>query len=589
MVLSSASVVQYGRRKGSAKNTSSKFVEAVCAVNPGIYLICFHVCHHFCNFFYLLRTCTSVNVKDEKMPPVQAPDLRQVTVVPKAEWLRIQDGLNHVDKQNESLKEASKQREILHLRSQEVVKFWPNTIAGKRQKDLEAKKLQKEMEEKEREQIDLEEAKYQQEKRKEAIEKSRMQQYYQTDSVKGLHCALLLSEVLKEREAQLELKLHQLDTRRNADRDTAAQLQSQDQEALERDQRDAKQKRQKNKLIAEGLKQQITEHELIKEQEMLERTREKEELQRLQDLYSLERSRQEQRQREEKKNTMKTHMEHLAKQDVIGAINKQKEEMEEERRRLFASAKEKMMKLRNEKEAEMFREVQSYKEKILEKLAARKQEQVIDEEERITKAVDQKEARLAKEQKERDEKKAAMLDAITSHREAMRQQREEKEREDEQKALEMLFAQKEADREFREKQQLKAQKMKDDCKALQDIHIQQMAERHAKEKLLQKEQMEFDIKNMELLAMQERQFQTYAQGMISAAAETKRKAYPLQKAARQDGRGRLGPILGEPRFLVHDETGVQLPAFVSDTTRVIKGLHATEDIQQSKKRLGFAW
>lgn len=43
------------------------------------------------------------------------------------------------------------------------------------------------MEEKEREQIDLEEAKYQQEKRKEAIEKSRMQQYSQTDRVKGLH------------------------------------------------------------------------------------------------------------------------------------------------------------------------------------------------------------------------------------------------------------------------------------------------------------------------------------------------------------------------------------------------------------------
>lgn len=101
--------------------------------------------------------------------------------------------------------------------------------------------------------------------------------------------------------------------------------------------------------------------------------------------------------------------------------------------------------------------------------------------------------------------------------------------------------------------------------------------------------MEFDIKNMELLALQERQFQTYAQGIISAAAETKRNAYPLQKAARQDGDGRLGPILGEQCFLVHDETGVPLPAFVSDTTRVIKGLHATEDIQQSKKRLGFAW
>lgn len=71
-----------------------------------------------------------------------------------------------------------------------------------------------------------------------------------------LQCALLLSEVLKEREAQLELKLHQLDTRWDVERDIAAQLRSQDQEALERDQRDAEQKRQKNRLIAEELKQQ---------------------------------------------------------------------------------------------------------------------------------------------------------------------------------------------------------------------------------------------------------------------------------------------------------------------------------------------
>lgn len=57
------------------------------------------------------------------------PDLRQVTVLTKAEWLRIQDELNQVNIGKESLREASKQRESLHLQSKEVVKLWSNTIA----------------------------------------------------------------------------------------------------------------------------------------------------------------------------------------------------------------------------------------------------------------------------------------------------------------------------------------------------------------------------------------------------------------------------------------------------------------------------
>lgn len=60
---------------------------------------------------------------------IQPPDLRQVTVLTKAEWLRIQDSLNHVDKEKQSLREATKQREALYSKSQEVVKQWSNTIA----------------------------------------------------------------------------------------------------------------------------------------------------------------------------------------------------------------------------------------------------------------------------------------------------------------------------------------------------------------------------------------------------------------------------------------------------------------------------
>lgn len=56
-----------------------------------------------------------------------------------------------------------------------------------RQKRLKAKKLREEKEEEEKQKIDLEEAQYQAEKRREAIEKARTKQYYQTDKVKTFH------------------------------------------------------------------------------------------------------------------------------------------------------------------------------------------------------------------------------------------------------------------------------------------------------------------------------------------------------------------------------------------------------------------
>lgn len=58
---------------------------------------------------------------------------------------------------------------------------------GQRQKQLEAKKIRDEIEEKKWEQIDKEEAEYQEKKRREAIEKAKTQLFYQTHRVRGLH------------------------------------------------------------------------------------------------------------------------------------------------------------------------------------------------------------------------------------------------------------------------------------------------------------------------------------------------------------------------------------------------------------------
>lgn len=63
---------------------------------------------------------------------------------------------------------------------------------GQRKKRLEAKKIREEIEEEKKKQLDLEEAKFQEQKRKEAIERAKTLQYYQLDRVKGFHVSILI-------------------------------------------------------------------------------------------------------------------------------------------------------------------------------------------------------------------------------------------------------------------------------------------------------------------------------------------------------------------------------------------------------------
>lgn len=81
--------------------------------------------------YTLTCTCYSptVNSAEVNTKPNSPVDLRRVTVLPTSEWRRIQDSVNRVNKQHERLIAAAREREAMHLRSKEVVKTWPNTIA----------------------------------------------------------------------------------------------------------------------------------------------------------------------------------------------------------------------------------------------------------------------------------------------------------------------------------------------------------------------------------------------------------------------------------------------------------------------------
>ncbi|XP_023142157.2 cilia- and flagella- associated protein 210 isoform X2 [Amphiprion ocellaris] len=528
---------------------------------------------------------------EEAIMIIQPSDLRQVTVLRKAELQRIQDRPSRLKKEKERVREAAEQREALHQQSKEVVKLWSNTITGQRQKKLEAKMIREQIEEEKRKLMDIEEAKYKEQKQKEIIERAKTQQYYQTDRVKGLHRALLLTEVLKERDAQVELKQRQKSATKDADKEYVEMVKSREDEALRQEQEKAKQKKLQRQAAEEDLKNQMKENEKVREQLKLEDKKDGEEIQRLLEQYQLEQRMESGRQANERKNLMLAQMEQRHNRDLLRAINAQKQEAEEEQRKLFLSAKQKMIKLRNEKEKELFREAQMRRERIMGKLTVKQQEEAVSEEQRIAKAVAEQDAKQAQEQQEKEEKKAEMLKSIAAHRESMRREKEQMEKTAKQNKQDTLQRIKEADKIFSEEQQLEAKKTRENEIKLQDFNVTLMAEKSARQQRLKEEEHEFDAKNAEFMAEEENKFQQYSQSIINAAAVAQKNLFPLCKAAREGIGGGQGPVFGRfrPSYLVQDRTGAQMPKYVSGTTEDIKKRNEVVDIQEAKRRLGFTW
>ncbi|XP_022072385.1 cilia- and flagella- associated protein 210 isoform X2 [Acanthochromis polyacanthus] len=524
---------------------------------------------------------------EEAITIIQPSDLRQVTVLSNAEWRRIQDRPSRLKNEEEHMREAAEQREALHRQSKEVVKLWSNTITGQMQKKLEAKKIREQIEEEKRKLMDIEEGKYKEQKRKEIIERAKTQLYYQTDRVKGLHRALLLTEVLKERDAQVELKQRQKSATKDVDKEYMEMVKRREEEALRQEQEKAKQKKLERQAAEEDLKSQMKENKKAREQQKMEDKKDKEEIQRLLEQYQLEQIMESERQANERRNLMLAQMEQRHNRDLLRAINAQKQEAEEEQRKLFLSTKQKMIK----KEKELFREAQTRRERIMDKLTVKQKEEVVSEEQRIAKAVAERDAKQAQEQQEKEEKKAEMLKSIAAHRESMRQDKEQREKTAKQNKQERLQIIKEEDRIFSEKQQLEAKKTRENEIKLQDFNITLMAEKSARQQRLKEEEREFLVKNAGFMAEEENKFQQYSQSVINAAAMAQKNLFPLCKAAREGIGGGQGPVFGgvRPSYLVQDRTGAQMPKYVSSTTEDIKKRNEVVDIQEAKRRLGFTW
>ena len=102
----------------------------------------------------------------------------------------------------------------------------------------------------------------------------------------------------------------------------------------------------------------------------------------------------------------------------------------------------------------------------------------------------------------------------------------------------------------------------------------------------QENEQDFYLKNLELVQVEEEQFQEYANKVINEAKERKANIKPLKKAAHPGAGGGHGPVLDNrggirPSYMVKDTTYIELPSYGSKPL-------VTKEIN-THKRMGFNW
>jgi len=516
---------------------------------------------------------------------------KDVAVFQPKDWQRIQNSLTKYNQAAEKAEQQKRDRENLHAASKELVKHWENTIEGQRLKKLQARKLREEQEEEERKKIDIEEAKIQAQKRKEAIERAKQQQYYETDRVKGFHGALLLTEVLKERDAQIDFKNLRKNFQKERDNHNLELQKKNLDMLLKADQEKNQERFEKTYEISNFQKLQIKDRQNLEAVEKIHDIEEGKTLKEQFESYCQTKQHIENQHREKKvalkefyKSEINTKKE-IERQDLL------KEEAESEKIKKFVKAKRKMANMRKEKEQELFDNFQHHTEVMRNKLQADMRQRVDDEDDRIAKAVAERERKRMELAARKEKRTKDNLEAMNSHRIKMIEDTTRQTHESKEKDRLLLQQRVKQDNQFFESIKKERGQKRDEACKLQSNHQNQMTKR---EELLLKqknEQLDVDQRNKELLVKEEEIFQNYADEVITNATENGRNPFPLIKAAREGPGGGRGPKCEgnaglRPSYIVSDATGVQLPHYLKDES---VGNRVYGHVGKSGTRLGFTW
>ncbi|XP_004428269.2 PREDICTED: coiled-coil domain-containing protein 173 [Ceratotherium simum simum] len=525
--------------------------------------------------------------EDQLLYPPLLPskvDLREVTIIPHNEWKRIRDSLDSLAREAACLRAERKAKKEMHFRSQEVVKHWTNTYAGMKEQKLEAKKKRDEEIEAERQILDVEEAIHKQGERKKAIENAKQYQFYQTERVKNFHSGLLLSRVMKERDAQIQSQKSKI----KSDKKWEEQLKLNIEKAFKEEQEKAEKQRRDRVALANDHLKQIKEHKEEEERRKKDEEKDAEEIKRQNSLYEIEMKKKLEKKKEEINESRRLFFEHMNDKNIIKAVEQQQKEEEDEKIRKFIKAKKRLAQIGKEKEAETHRLMEERRERINNFLSELMKEKLDNEDLIIARDIAEAEAEWEKREREKYEKNKSELKAIAEYRAIVMKNKEEEKRQRKIEAKEQLLAIMKADQIFLEREKEKKRKADKEHREVQEAHIQQMAKNKFNAKQAKQAELEYCRLTEALAAEKEKEFQDYAREVIELESESTNKyIYPLVKAAQEGPGGGRGPVFVDrgglrPSYQANDITGVQLPFYNSQGSKY-------NNFQKSKGRLGFTW
>jgi hypothetical protein len=231
-----------------------------------------------------------------------------------------------------------------------------------------------------------------------------------------IQSALKLTEVVKEREAQIELKkmlekMHKEREEQEHKRSTAL-LAEQFKEEIELDTKKAMEK----KKLADYHRAQIAKHVEQINKAKKENDQEGEMIRKLNQQYAYELEQLEEVQAMRARELKQTYDKSIETKQKIFEAERAMDEEENDEIRVYADAKRKMIKMRREKEIELWKEKQDNREKMIAHLGNLLKTQEEDEDSRIAKAIEKREMKLALEEREKLEKLKEMQDSIAKHR-----------------------------------------------------------------------------------------------------------------------------------------------------------------------------
>jgi len=519
-------------------------------------------------------------------------DVRKVTVLPRDQWERIRSRLEEKTCDERSAEARIAERQRLHEKSQQIVGNWSNTIQGQRQRKLAARLERQEADELEQQRIDREEAKFQQAKRREAIDKAKTLQYYQTDRVKNFHRAMVLSEVLKERDAQVAMRAQVGD--RQAARDAKfSDMNKERYEAQTLQEEQLKKKHLEQTLeVANYQKQQRKVKSDVIKREILEDIDAGREYRKADEEYQVWLKNKQQQERKEKTEINREIINQISQKKRLQMFDAAQSKAEDEEIRLFDLAKNELAKARKQREREIKAEKQAISERILDKLVATQADFTQAENAIIERALKERdEAELRRVTAKENSVKMALED-IKQHRAAETDRHLEEKRFARKKDEEDLKNRVTIDNEYLASEKKKWGNKRQTAQGFQNFLQDQINQRATKERIAIDNELSCDAKEKEARAREEHEFHKYASDVISRAKARGVNTFPLIKAAQPGDGGGHGPVdaVGtRPSFLSTDGYGVQLPTYQKGSTEAVRKYYSPTDMEHAKKRFGFVW